>query len=63
MTTTKQRYIWRYIRLFIYWCILCQVSEDKEAKQIVDCAKKALITELKREVTDIQELRWIQWEL
>jgi len=33
------------------------VSEDKEAKQIVDCAIKALIIELKREMDDIQELR------
>lgn len=34
-----------------------QVSEDEEAKQKVDCAIKALITELKREMADIQELR------
>jgi len=34
------------------------VSEETgEAKQIVDCAIKALVSELKREMDDIQELR------
>ncbi|XP_020612599.1 uncharacterized protein LOC110050959 [Orbicella faveolata] len=34
-----------------------QVSEDKEAKEKVDSAVKALIIGLKREMADIQELR------
>ncbi|KAJ7381108.1 RNA catabolic process [Desmophyllum pertusum] len=33
-----------------------KVSEDKEAKQIVDWAVKALVTELEKEMQDIQEL-------
>jgi len=37
---------------------LCQVSEENgEATQVVDCAIKALVIELKREMEDIQELR------
>lgn len=45
-------------RIFIiYWYIVFQVSEDKEAKKIVDCALKALAVDIKKEMADIQELR------
>lgn len=44
--------------LMHYLILLCQESEETgEAKQIVDCAIKALVIELKREMEDIQELR------
>ncbi len=46
---------------FFLFFIFCQVSEDKEAKKIVDSALKALAMELNRELADIQELRLIQW--
>lgn len=45
-------------RIFIIcWYIVFQVSEDKEAKKIVDCALKALAVDIKKEMSDIQELR------
>lgn len=44
--------------LMYYLTLLCQVSEEtEEAKQRADCAIKALVIELKREMDDIQELR------
>ena len=39
----------------------CQVSEDKEAKQIVGGAITTLITEIETEISDIKELRYINF--
>ena len=37
------------------------MSEDKEAKQIVGGAIATLITEIEREISDIKELRYINF--
>lgn len=37
------------------------MSEDKEAKQIVGGAIITLITEIEREISDIKELRYINF--
>lgn len=37
------------------------MSEDKEAKQIADGAMKTLSTEIEREISDIKELRYINF--
>lgn len=39
------------------------MSEDKEAKQIVDGAITTLITEIERKISDIKELRYINFVL
>ena len=47
-----------YFECYVYFC---QVSEDKEAKQIVGGAIATLITEIEREISDIKELRYINF--